>query len=77
MLGKSGSVEIQASVEVDLVCGLGIEPLDVAHCLQDRFCGDQICFLDEFEDRILGPSFVLETGSLEGTFAFVAGNRMR
>ena len=57
--GRQGIDEL-LGVELDLLRGLFVEPIDFAHGFRDPGRGQQIRLLDVVEDGVLPPGFVLE-----------------
>jgi hypothetical protein len=59
-VGRGQRVDVLAGVEVDLLLGLVVQAVDAGHGVVDVTGGDQVGLLDEVEQEVLLPFFVLE-----------------
>ena len=63
-VGRAHRVDELARVKIDLLRGLGVEPVDVAHHVLHVAGGEQVGLLDEVEDLVLLPGVILEAAVL-------------
>ena len=59
-VGGAHRVDELPRVEIDLLRGLGVQPLDAGDHVLEEAGGEQVGLLDEVEDLVLAPGVVLE-----------------